>query len=286
MAQYDELKIVPINYPHYLRISTVGTTSTGAALLSAMFPAFLCPSSSGNIKQDGWMARTNYRFCLGDNAQHLRLSTANTDKNLRGSFGFRSWYNFSAITDGTSNTLFFSERELPDTPANTSNNEAQLPTGQVKTDSLFFSVGSAEATAIFGGGNTTADPSYLLSRQACMSYATANGEYIPAVGAAVRARHGCLWTGYEYFQAFHTITPPNGASCEKGGPVGVIHAPTSRHPGGVIAALGDGAVRFISDSIDIGNGNSFGGLLAEGLSPFGVWGALGSRDGGETVPPF
>ena len=41
----------------------------------------------------------------------------------------------------------------------------------------------------------------------------------------------------------------------------------SRHPGGVQATLGDGSVRFVSDSIDVG-----------------IWNAVGSIQGGEVIP--
>ena len=49
----------------------------------------------------------------------------------------------------------------------------------------------------------------------------------------------------------------------------------------------DGAVRFISDTINCGTVTSAcpgrGTTPIIGESPYGVWGALGSRDGGESV---
>jgi prepilin-type processing-associated H-X9-DG protein len=56
--------------------------------------------------------------------------------------------------------------------------------------------------------------------------------------------------------------------------------PDSYHPGGVNALFGDGSVRFINDTIDAGNANS--AYVTSGQSPFGVWGAMGSRSGGES----
>jgi prepilin-type processing-associated H-X9-DG protein len=60
-----------------------------------------------------------------------------------------------------------------------------------------------------------------------------------------------------------------------------MFAAGSRHTGGVNSCFADGSVRFISDSIDAGNQ----GLVENvaGLSPYGVWGALGSRSGGEVA---
>lgn len=85
-----------------------------------------------------------------------------------------------------------------------------------------------------------------------------------------------------------TILPPNSASCfiAEGG---ISHHLTngiwtagSEHTGGVQVAMADGSVRFISDSIDTGNL----GLVAPAenggaASPYGVWGALGTKAAGE-----
>lgn len=98
----------------------------------------------------------------------------------------------------------------------------------------------------------------------------------------MRAYHGVIYDGIEFETSFTTITPPNGPSCTRADRHGFIVAPSSAHSGGVNAALGDGSIRFISDSIDVGTGDGFGGVGANGESPFGVWGAMGSRDGGES----
>jgi len=245
----------------------------------AFLPAFLCPSSSGNRKGDKQATRTNYRFCQGDNAQHPYRNQSEADKNHRGAFGYRSWYNLAAITDGTSNTLFFSEREVADGPVASGN--GLVPTRQIKTD---------VALDISGVFNTST-PSYVVSRSVCMNTVGSTGFYKDSIAASsLRCYFGILYDGKGFETSFQTITPPNGPSCTRSGQAGWMVAPTSNHPDGVIAALGDGAVRFIPDSIDVGNGNFFGsttaGVVAEGPSPFGVWGALGSRDGGEVATPF
>jgi len=68
----------------------------------------------------------------------------------------------------------------------------------------------------------------------------------------------------------------------------MIAPPSSRHQGGVHVLMGDGAVKFITDSIEagdqnsahVGNGANF--LAAGRMSPFGLWGALGTRASKET----
>jgi hypothetical protein len=51
--------------------------------------------------------------------------------------------------------------------------------------------------------------------------------------------------------------------------------------GGVHGVMADGAVRFFSDSIDCGSRVSELLTVTAGISPYGVWGALGSRASGE-----
>jgi prepilin-type processing-associated H-X9-DG protein len=58
-------------------------------------------------------------------------------------------------------------------------------------------------------------------------------------------------------------------------------APTSYHIGGVNTCFADGSVHFISDRIDTGNLSL--PPVKKGQSPYGVWGALGSANGGEDI---
>jgi prepilin-type processing-associated H-X9-DG protein len=60
---------------------------------------------------------------------------------------------------------------------------------------------------------------------------------------------------------------------------------TSNHPGGVQVARADGSVFFASDTIDCGNLTAASPTATTGASPYGVWGALGTRNGGEAKTP-
>jgi len=71
---------------------------------------------------------------------------------------------------------------------------------------------------------------------------------------------------------------------------------SSNHPGGVNVVFVDASARFVTDSIDAGNQSwappgwnnvgdgGHGGRLPAGLttSQYGLWGALGTRAGGES----
>ena len=91
--------------------------------------------------------------------------------------------------------------------------------------------------------------------------------------------------GWADANGFTTLTQPNWPVCIYNGwnDWGVM-PPTSNHTGGVNGTMMDGSVQFISNTID----NISPGLtqpiyaVKSGSSPFGVWGALGTPDGGES----
>jgi prepilin-type processing-associated H-X9-DG protein len=57
---------------------------------------------------------------------------------------------------------------------------------------------------------------------------------------------------------------------------------SSQHPGGANVVMGDGSVRFIQNNINVGDLNAPGVGLTS-FSPYGVLGAMGTRNGGEPL---
>ena len=111
-------------------------------------------------------------------------------------------------------------------------------------------------------------------------------------------RRGFRWAdGAALYTGCHTMLPPNAELCGAGGDSGIgTHAVSSRHAGGVHVAFADASVKFLTESIDAGQRDSAleavwvrgQGTAAPGSpSPFGLWGALGTRANRETVEePF
>ncbi|MDR1957776.1 MAG: DUF1559 domain-containing protein, partial [Planctomycetaceae bacterium] len=96
---------------------------------------------------------------------------------------------------------------------------------------------------------------------------------------------GTRWGDGRGPSSFSTILPPNSPSCSGNAldyDARMLVSASSYHTGGVNAALGDGSVTFVSDTVDSGTLTDSTTPVVSGTSPFGVWGAMGSINGGES----
>jgi prepilin-type N-terminal cleavage/methylation domain-containing protein len=105
---------------------------------------------------------------------------------------------------------------------------------------------------------------------------------------------GYRWADFRiHFSGMCTILPPNAEVCGINN-VGntLVGPPSSRHQGGCHVMMGDGAVIFMTDSVEAGNPRNpqvfRGGVAATNnmpgaRSPYGLWGSLGTRASGETI---
>lgn len=223
----------------------------------AQLPTLICPSDGrAGIKGTGETGRTNLVFSIGD-----RIEGSHSTADPRGLFGYYSRVGIAHVRDGTSNTVALSERV----------------------------VGVGRGNNILGGIamgiGATKRPS------ACLNLADSGGrEYV--TGTATSSFGGTRWhDGAVGYTGFNTVLPPNSPSCNMNPSWDAdwgIYTATSFHPGGVNVALADGSVRFVSQTIDAGDPSvrePAGGLVS-GPSLWGVWGALGSKSGGEPAREY
>jgi prepilin-type N-terminal cleavage/methylation domain-containing protein/prepilin-type processing-associated H-X9-DG protein len=220
-----------------------------------------CPSDGPVFNAPTNTQTNNYAFCIGDTNNNA-LNIADS----RGVFGSQRYTKFASLTDGTSNTITFSERL-----------KANFGITNVVANQIEITIGTA----------TTAT-NILNVPAAC--YNTASGRYFNA-GQLVKGRFGSLWTdGQSERVCFNTILPPNKPGCttDSNGNAdsgangqGLLIPASSRHTGGVNVGYADGSVHFIAETID--TGNLYVPEMSSGPSPYGVWGALGSKSGGEAI---
>ncbi|HUT93092.1 MAG TPA: DUF1559 domain-containing protein [Thermoguttaceae bacterium] len=201
----------------------------------------------------------NYAFSVGDQVGNIRDVTT-----VRGIFSYALCTRIADIKDGTSNTIMMSERLKA--------NYGSRTAGQGQIEHVLG--------AAFAVGGVTTSPGVCLT--------VSDGKYF-LNGTSVTGEFGSNWSdGQPENIAFNTVLAPNGPSCgddpDGNDHVNLVIPPASRHPGGVNGLLADGSVRFVSETIDTGT------LTASqpdpGVSVYGVWGALGSKAGGEVLSEF
>jgi hypothetical protein len=230
----------------------------------------LCPSDSVKAAPNtNEPARNNVVFCNGDYPTATWTGDAsdfdNTNTFYRGAFGatYRC-LGYEGLTDGSSNTVMISETVIGNA---VNNSEGNVSNGVVHGD-----------TRINATGIDT-NPSL------CITTYTSGKQYVTSTNNIRRMLAGRMYgTAYIGTTLFNTILPPGSPSCYRTGvanPTPHLASAHSNHTGGVNCGFGDGSVHFISDSVNCGVTSS--APVTIGVSPYGVWGALGTREGGEAV---
>ncbi|MBB3206170.1 prepilin-type N-terminal cleavage/methylation domain-containing protein/prepilin-type processing-associated H-X9-DG protein [Rhodopirellula rubra] len=255
-------------------------------------PGFRCPSDPGVGLPA--MGRTNYAACYGDSGYCLHEpilkadGTANTGNwwgsatemvraSHRGVFVHRQKMAFRDVLDGLANTIMAGEiaTDLGDLDTRTEPGVATTSTTANPADGVYDNPSACD-----GQINPTRPQFWITS-----------------AGSSSADRRGYRWAdGAARYTLVTTIRPPNSPLCQaSGGDVrGGNLSVSSRHQGGAHVLMGDGAVKFVTDSIEAGNskaamvyrtpgGSPPGANQVGANSPYGLWGALGSRAAKETI---
>ncbi len=239
-----------------------------------------CPSDPGTGLPA--MGRTNYAACIGDGIRLQSLGPYDNQTNAvttnnsgqfgaadRGAFSCRKKRAFRDILDGLANTVMMGEiaTDLGDRDKRTQGMQGAT---EPRNNPSVCQASADPARPQFW------DPS------------------VPAASLfAGNQGRGFRWASSEApYTVCTTILPPNREFCVRDVTRPIIYEGTStfssRHQGGVHALMGDGAVKFITDSIEAGNSTAQSVLQGSvnppgSKSPYGLWGAVGTRASKETL---
>lgn len=244
------------------------------AVTATRIPEFICPSDAqfnyvekatgGNVGPQ----RTSYHCNRGDYWVNW-----NWDE-CRGVFGQGNnvVLNYGMIQDGLSNTAALSECKIGRP------NDRRVTIGFLRGVSPNTKSGGSPPSlclAQIGPGNLYTG-----------NVGTNDGNY---------REIGWSWSdSISIYTAYFHMLPPNSASCGISAENWGLISASSYHAAGVNVCMCDGSVRFVNDNIDAGNptavvqdSTSFGGGNPQeymGVSPYGIWGAMGtSRCGEQTM---
>jgi prepilin-type N-terminal cleavage/methylation domain-containing protein/prepilin-type processing-associated H-X9-DG protein len=263
-------------------------------------PTLRCPSDPGVGLPA--LGRTNYAASVGDSVRlingrwpgnpvngKLQYTNAGTIENVnasqRGMFKPCFQLGFRDVLDGLANTIMCGEIKT------------DLGDRDIATTLLINPMGGPNGIGDNPGGPGglncigSIDPARPRFYLGSITQVTMGGGAAGQITTVFQQR-GFNWSDARgIYTMVTTILPPNTTVCMGNGDSSQGLCPAgSRHQGGAHVLMGDGAVKFITDSIESGNKsagdvrNGQTGPRAPGSpSPYGLWGALGTRSSSEVI---
>ena len=250
--------------------------------------SFRCPSDPGVGLPA--LGRTNYAVCVGDNIELVHSG----GRNERGIYEATDPIDHDEADMRRSGMTANSGRAIAARARNRGMFWCRHQVGfRDCLDGLTNTIAMAEIATILGGREINSE--FVLNGPDTITTdpTACDGQIDPlrprfwlasaSVGTGNQIRGGRWADGRLQYTAIQTIKPPNSLSCYRGGDASQgISSASSRHVGGVHVLMGDGAVKFVTDSIESGNQRAQPNIVG-GPSSYGLWGALGTR-GAKEIP--
>jgi prepilin-type N-terminal cleavage/methylation domain-containing protein/prepilin-type processing-associated H-X9-DG protein len=227
----------------FATLNPVQATAAGTVV-----PLFLCPSDN-QTPVFGQYAGTNYMVSIGSG------TGANYDPRFPtdGYAWYASRVKPTDVTDGTSNTVMFSETLLG--PGANASGPPPVPLARyMANNGSVWSPGGTDQ-GVKQGGVVVTDPDLASLVGSVTSWSGSRGS------AWIR--------GLETTSTTNGYLTPNSPVPDFTAHGRTFAGPRSYHSGGVNVALGDGSVRFVRDGV-----------------PVGTWRSLFTRSGGEVVGDY
>ena len=258
-------------------------------------PTFRCPSDPSEARGNA-LGRTNYAASLGDSYDYAWWGGKNENGFWNNGNGNGDQFdeNWMVTRGRAANRGFFwprSETKFRDTLDGLANTVAgaEICTSGGKREIKADYVRSINMSPT---NNHFAKP--ILCKEGAHIDPNRPQFYDPGanVNGGFNNGRGARWAdGRPAYAAVQTILAPNSPSCARNNSDNTysIYSAGSRHNGGAHVLMADGAVIFITDSIEAGDPNQDtvvrdGGQNLGGVeSPYGLWGALGTRDSNEQI---
>ncbi len=235
-----------------------------------------CPSDPAQSVDIG---RFNYAYNYGDASYWITFYWPTWAGDVAGRRGMWVWHQsqkFASCLDGTSNTIMMAEIGTDNGDRATIGSAATFPDTNIAMEKELCMTSVDPARPRF----------YKAAPQTVLGYDASGGQ----------ANKGRWWTdSVASNSGITTVIGPNGPSCiYTQGPNddwgGGIFTASSRHPGGAHVLMTDGAVKFVTESINTSTEGmqpltvtGWGVNRAGSRSPFGVWGAMGTKASSEVV---
>jgi prepilin-type N-terminal cleavage/methylation domain-containing protein/prepilin-type processing-associated H-X9-DG protein len=255
--------------------NVAGASDCNQTILYTNISSFMCPSDPNvGLKQNNnsyaasygatttglynWTAGPGGSFTMGESAA-----------DSTGLFTIGKSYGIQNATDGSSNTVAFSEALVGDANGSEFAGNTTNPSryrGNYITGAVTTAAGAEKML------NINANPKLIL--QSLNDCALAFNTSL----TAIQDDRGFRWCiGTTGWTMFNTVQVPNDSQyrnggCRDGGTPGQFpndgfsYGASSAHPGGANVLFGDGSVKFIKSSIS-----------------YPTWWALGTKDGGEVI---
>ncbi|MDR0608781.1 MAG: DUF1559 domain-containing protein [Planctomycetaceae bacterium] len=221
-------------------------------------PAFRCPSDSPNsewlseLPVDGSQgtrpAVGNYMVCYGSGMGYNYDHTGETDGVVTRAIAKKG---LESITDGTSNTLFWSEAIIGDGTLATGEPDVSTPWLRIAAKrTTYMTVGDTHEGTAAGWGASTKPGLvgiYATDTWSLPTFYQTSGNTTGYYGI-----RGASWIiGDAATSGFCTFSTPNPPYLDWCNSIGIgFFAARSFHPGGVNTANCDGSVVFVTNSID------------------------------------